>query len=279
MLDVIIDTLKDGLKLLPFLFLTFLIIEYIEHKLNSEKIIKKMRKYGPILGGLLGAFPQCGFSVSATNFYITRVISLGTLIAVYLSTSDEMLPIMLAQGVDGFTIFKIILLKVIIGIIFGIIIDFLLRRKKQNIEIKELCEHENCDCGHSIILSALKHTINILAFLLIISFVINIGFHYLGEELISKIFLKNNPLSSLISSLVGLIPNCGASIIITELYLNGTITFGSAMAGLLTGSGVGILVLFKNNKNLKENMFILLLIYGIGVISGMLIDLVSMFLL
>lgn len=278
MLDVIIDTLKDGLKLLPFLFLTFLIIEYIEHKLDSEKIIKKTRKYGPILGGLLGAFPQCGFGVSVTNFYITRVVSLGTLIAVYLSTSDEMLPIMLAQGVDGFTIFKIILLKVIIGIIFGIIIDLFLRKKQEKIEIKELCEHENCDCGHSIILSSLKHTLNILVFLLIISFILNTGFHYLGEESISKIFLKNNPLSSLISSLVGLIPNCGASIIITELYLNGTITFDSAMAGLLTGSGVGILVLFKNNKNLKENMFILLLIYGIGVISGILIDLISMFL-
>lgn len=278
MLDVIIDTLKDGLKLLPFLFLTFLIIEYIEHKLDSEKIIKKTKKYGPILGGLLGAFPQCGFGVSATNFYITRVISLGTLIAVYLSTSDEMLPIMLATGIDGFTIFKIIALKVIIGIFFGIIIDLFLRRKKQSDEIKELCEHENCDCSHSIILSSLKHTINILAFLLIISFILNTCFHYLGEELISKIFLKNNPLSSLISSLVGLIPNCGSSIIITELYLNGTITFGSAMAGLLTGSGVGILVLFKNNKNLKENMLILLLIYVIGVISGILIDLVSMFL-
>lgn len=276
MMDVIIDTLKDGLKLLPFLFLTFFIIEYIEHKVDSEKIIKKTRKYGPIIGGLLGAFPQCGFGVSVTNFYITRVVSLGTLIAVYLSTSDEMLPIMLAQGIDGFTIFKIISLKVIIGIIFGIIIDFCLRRKKQKIEIRELCEHENCDCSHSIMLSSLKHTLNILVFLLVISFVINIGFHYLGEELISKIFLKNNPLSSLISSLVGLIPNCGASIIITELYLNGTITFGSAMAGLLTGSGVGILVLFKNNKNLKENIYILLLIYGIGVISGILIDLIGM---
>lgn len=276
MLDIIVDTLKDALKLLPFLFLTFLIIEYIEHKVNSEKIIKKMRNYGPFLGGLLGAFPQCGFSVSATNFYITRVISLGTLIAVYLSTSDEMLPIMLAQGVDGFTIFKIISLKVIIGIIFGLMIDFFLRRKKQNIEIKELCDHENCDCSHSIILSSLKHTLNILVFLFIISFVLNTCFYYLGEELISKIFLKNNPLSSLISSIVGLIPNCGASIIITELYLNGTITFGSAMAGLLTGSGVGILVLFKNNKSLKENMFILLLIYLIGVISGILIDLIGM---
>lgn len=278
MLDIVIDTLKDGLKLLPFLFLTFLIIEYIEHKLDSGKIIKKTRKYGPILGGLLGAFPQCGFGVSATNFYITRVISLGTLIAVYLSTSDEMLPIMLAQRVDGFVIFKIVTLKVVIGIFFGIIIDLFLRRKKQNVEIKELCKHENCDCSHSIILSSLKHTINILIFLLIISFILNICFYYLGEELISKIFLRNNPLSSLISSLVGLIPNCGASIIITELYLNGTITFGSAMAGLLTGSGVGILVLFKNNKNLKENMFILLLVYGIGVISGILIDLISMIL-
>ena len=275
-MDIILDTLKDSLKLLPFLFVTFLIIEYIEHKIDNKKIVKASGKFGPVIGSLLGAFPQCGFSASATNFYITRIISLGTLISVYLSTSDEMLPIMLAQGVDSFTIFKIIGLKVLIGMFYGFIIDFILRKKEQIIDIKDLCEQENCDCKHGIILSSLKHTVSTIIFILIISFLLNIGFHYLGEDVISKIFLKNNLLSSFISSLVGLIPNCGASIMITELYLSGSITFGSAMAGLLTGSGVGILILFKNNKNIKENFMILATIYGLGVISGIVIDLIGM---
>lgn len=276
MMDIILDTLKDSLKLLPFLFITFLIIEYIEHKIDNKKIVKILGKFGPIIGGLLGAFPQCGFSVSATNFYITRIISLGTLISVYLSTSDEMLPIMLGQGVDGFTIFKIIGLKVLIGMFCGFIIDFILRKRKQVIDIKDLCEQEHCDCSHGILSSSLKHTVSITFFIIIISFILNMAFYFLGEEFISKIFLKDNLLSSFISSLIGLIPNCGASIMITELYLSGSITFGSAMAGLLTGSGVGILVLFKNNKNLKENFMILGLVYGIGVISGIIIDLIGM---
>ena len=273
MLDIILDTLVDSLKLLPFLFLTFLIIEYLEHKIDNQKIIKTSNKLGPLVGSLLGAFPQCGFSVSATNFYITRIITLGTLISVYLSTSDEMLPIMLAQKVPVGDIIKILLLKVLIGMFFGFIIDFFLRNKKKNIEIKELCEHEHCNCEKGIFLSSLQHTLNIMIFILVITFILNLGFYYLGNEMLSKIFLKNNIFSSFISSLVGLIPNCSASIMITELYLNNTITFGATMAGLLTGSGVGILVLFKNNKNFKENLSILLLIYGIGVASGIIIDL------
>ena len=273
MLDIILDTLVDSLKLLPFLFLTFLIIEYLEHKIDNQKIIKTSNKLGPLVGSLLGAFPQCGFSVSATNFYITRIITLGTLISVYLSTSDEMLPIMLAQKVPVGDIIKILLLKVLIGMFFGFIIDFFLRNKKKNIEIKELCEHEHCNCEKGIFLSSLQHTLNIMIFILVITFILNLGFYYLGNEMLSKIFLKNNIFSSFISSLVGLIPNCSASIMITELYLKNTITFGATMAGLLTGSGVGILVLFKNNKNLKENFSILLLIYGIGVASGIIIDL------
>ena len=276
MIDIILDTLKDSLKLLPFLFITFLIIEYLEHRLNNKKIIKTSGKFGPIIGSFLGVFPQCGFSASATNFYITRIITLGTLISVYLSTSDEMLPIMLAKGMDGITIVKILGLKVLIGMFCGFVIDFILRKKQSRVEIKDLCEHDHCHCEHGIFISALKHTVSILIFIMIISFILNAGFEYLGEDVISKIFLKNNILSSFISSLIGLIPNCGASVMITELYLNGAITFGSAMAGLLTGSGIGILILFKNNKNLKENFAILGIIYSVGVVSGIIIDLIGM---
>lgn len=275
MKEIIIETLVDTLKLVPFLLITFLLIEVIEHKINNKKIITKSGKFGPFIGSILGAFPQCGFSASITNLYATRIVTLGTLIAVYLSTSDEMLPIMLSHNVEISTITKIILIKIFVGMISGFIIDFILRKKEQ-IKIEELCEHEHCHCEHSILLSSLKHTFNIVAFILIISFILNIGFEYFGEGAISKIFLKNNIFSSFISSVIGLIPNCASSVIITELYLSDAITFGSCMAGLLTGSGIGILILFRTNKNIKENIQILFTIYGIGAISGIIIDLIGM---
>lgn len=274
MKEVIIETLVDGIKLLPFLLVTFLLIEWLEHKVNSKKIINKSGKLGPLFGGLLGAFPQCGFSVSATNLYTTRIVTMGTLVAVYLSTSDEMLPIMLSEGIDFSTILKILLTKVVIGVLIGFIID-LIFRKKQKIEIKDLCEEEHCHCEKGIFKSALHHTLSVFGFIIIISFILNILLTYLGEDTLQNLFLKDSIFSPFISSLVGLIPNCASSVAITELYLNGAITFGSAMAGLLTGSGVGLLVLFKYNKNLKENILILGIIYGVGVISGILIDLIG----
>ena len=265
MLEVVIDTLKDSLKLLPFLFLTFLFLEYIEHKTSSKlkKMIEKSGKLGPIIGSFLGAFPQCGFSVVATNLYATRVITLGTLISIYLSTSDEMLPILISEKVDIKIILMIILIKIIAGIIMGILIDLIIRKKDQ----------EHCDCEHSILKSTCKHTFNILFFIMIVTFVLNLGFFYLGEEKLSELFMKNNFFSPFITSLVGLIPNCGASVALTELYLNGAITLGSSLAGLLTGSGVALLVLFKVNKDKLENIKIITLLYSIGVIVGMLVNL------
>lgn len=274
MKEIILDTLIDSLKLVPFLLITFILIEIIEHKINNKKIITSSGKLGPLFGSLLGIFPQCGFGAAITNLYVTRIVTLGTLISVYLSTSDEMLPIMLSNNVEIGIIIKILLIKVFIGMFSGFIIDLLLR-KKEKIEIKELCEHDHCHCEHSIFLSSLKHTLNITIFIIIISFLLNLGFEYLGEETIEKLFLKNNIFSSFISSLIGLIPNCGASVAITELYLNNTISFGSCMAGLLTGSGVAILILFKTNKDIKENFKILFTVYGIGVISGVIIDLIG----
>lgn len=279
MQEIIIDTLIDSIKLLPFLFVAFLIIEYIEHKLNnkSKNIIKKSGKLGPLFGGIFGAFPQCGFSAAATNLYVTRIISLGTLISIYLSTSDEMLPILLSEKAEIKTILLIIILKIIIGMIFGFVIDYILRNKKNNTEeeIKEFCNDEHCHCDHGIIKSSIKHTLNILFFIMLVTFILNLGMFYLGEDRLSQIFMKNQIFGPFISSLVGLIPNCGASVVITELYLKGAITFGSAMAGLLTGSGVSLLVLFKINKNIKENLNILFMVYIIGVFCGMIIDIIS----
>lgn len=271
MKEIIIDTIIDSLKLLPFLFIAFLIIELLEHKIDNKKIVTKSKKVGPLFGSLLGAVPQCGFSVSITNLYATRIVTLGTLISVYLSTSDEMLPIMLSSDVKFSTIMSIILIKVFIGMTAGFIIDFFLR-KKEEVEIKELCEHEHCHCEKGIFGSTIKHTFNILGFIFIITFLLNLGFEYLGEDNIQKIFMKDSLFSPFIASLIGLIPNCGASVVVTELYLNSAISFGSCMAGLLTGSGIGILILFRINKNLKENLKILGLIYSIGAVSGLIIE-------
>ena len=281
MLEIIEETLIDGIKLVPFLFITYLIMEYIEHKTShkAKETIKKSGKFGPLIGGILGIFPQCGFSVSATNLYAARVITLGTLIAVYLSTSDEMLPIFISEQVPILTIIKILAVKLVIGIIAGFLIDFVLRIKNKNKQeeekIVDLCEKEHCHCEHGIIKSTLKHTINIFIFIVIITFVINIAIYFIGEETIAG-FLQNRPiLGPVIAGLIGLIPNCAASVIITQMYLENVITAATMIAGLLVGAGVGLVVLFKTNKGIRENLKITALLYGVGVIAGILIELIG----
>ena len=279
MKEVILDTIIDSLKLIPFLLVAFLIIELLEHKLNNKtkNIIAKSKKVGPIIGSLLGVIPQCGFSVMATNLYITRIITLGTLISIYLSTSDEMLIIMISEKVEISLILKILLIKIFFGIVYGLIIDKIINKKKKDKETNyELCDEEHCDCNHSILLSAIKHTLHITLFIFIITLIINTIFTLLGDNYLSKILLNNSILSPFITSLIGLIPNCSASVILTELYLNSTISLGALIGGLLTSSGSSLLVLIKNNKNKKENLSIILLLYTLGVLSGIIIELISL---
>lgn len=285
MLEIIEDTLMDAVKLLPFLFITYLIMEYIEHKMGekSKNMIRKSGKAGPIIGSILGIFPQCGFSVSATNLYAGRVITLGTLIAVYLSTSDEMLPIFISEAVSPIIILKILGIKLIIGIIAGIIIDLVMqlftsknKLEKEENEIEHICEEEHCHCNEKgIIKSAIFHTLNIFVFIILITFVINIVVHFIGEEVIASWILNKPVIGPIISSLIGLIPNCAASVIITNMYLENVISLGSLISGLLTGAGVGLAVLFKANNKLKENLGIVVLLYAIGVISGIIIELIG----
>ena len=279
MKEVILDTIIDSLKLIPFLLVAFLIIELLEHKLNNKtkSIITKSKKIGPIIGSLLGVIPQCGFSVMATNLYITRIITLGTLISIYLSTSDEMLIIMISEKVEISLILKILLIKIFFGIVYGLIIDKIINKKKKDKETNyELCDEEHCDCNHSILLSAIKHTLHITLFIFIITLIINTIFTLLGDNYLSKILLNNSILSPFITSLIGLIPNCAASVILTELYLKSTISLGALIGGLLTSSGSSLLVLIKNNKNKKENLSIILLLYALGVLSGIIIELISL---
>ena len=277
--EVVKDTLMDVVKLLPFLLIAFLIIELIEHKFNkkSKKIISKSGKLGPFFGSLLGLFPQCGFGVMATNLYVTRVISVGTLIAVYLSTSDEMIPVLLSGKADPLTIIKILAVKFIVGMTVGFIIDFLLRNVNKSEKFDyHLCNDEHCHCENGIIKSAVKHTLSTILFITIAIFLLNTLVFFVGENNISKIFLKDSIFSPFIASLLGLFPNCAASVIISELYLEGAISVGSLIAGLLTGSGVAILLLFKSNKNLKDNLFILITIYLVGAFSGFGIELIKL---
>lgn len=278
MLDIIIDTVIDSVKLVPFLFIAFLFIEMLEHRFNNhtKELIKKSGKFGSLLGAILGAFPQCGFSVMATNLYVTRIISLGTLVSIYLSTSDEMLPILLSHGASIALIIRILLIKVVVGIVCGFLIDLIFQREENKLEDYHICEEEHCHCEEGIIKSSIRHTLNIFIFIFIITFVLNIIMDVFGNEILASIFNSNSFLSPILSGLVGLIPNCGSSVIVTELYLNGVIPLSSAIAGLLTGSGVALLVLFKSNSNFKENMKILLLVYGIGVISGLIIELLEL---
>lgn len=279
MKEVILDTIVDSLKLIPFLLVAFLIIELLEHKLNNKtkNILTKSKKIGPIIGSLLGVIPQCGFSVMATNLYITRIITLGTLISIYLSTSDEMLIIMISEKVEISLILKILLIKIFFGIVYGLIIDKIINKKKKDKETNyELCDEEHCDCNHSILLSAIKHTLHITLFIFIITLIINAIFTLLGDNYLSKLLLNNSILSPFITSLIGLIPNCAASVILTELYLNSTISLGALIGGLLTSSGSSLLVLIKNNKNQKENLSIILLLYTLGILSGIIIELISL---
>ena len=293
MLEIIEETLIDAVKLLPFLFITYLIMEYIEHKMGhkTKSAIKKSGKWGPIIGSILGIFPQCGFSVSATNLYAGRVITLGTLIAVYLSTSDEMLPIFISEAVSPVIILKILGIKLIIGMIAGVILDLfvnlIIKNKNKKIvqqneedseedEIGHMCEEEHCHCNESGILkSAIHHTLSILVFIVLITFIINTVVYFVGEETIAGWILNKPVIGPVIASLIGLIPNCAASVIITNMYLENVISLGSMISGLLTGAGVGLAVLFKTNSKIKENIRIIILLYAIGVISGIMIDLIG----
>lgn len=285
MLEVIEETLIDALKLLPFLFITYLIMEYIEHKISAKtkETIKRSGKLGPLIGSFLGIFPQCGFSVSATNLYSARVISLGTLISIYLTTSDEMLPILISENISTKIIIKILLIKLVIGIIAGFIIDFVIKfmskkDNKNNLEqnvIEDICKHDHCHCENGILVSSVKHTLSILIFIVIITFIINTIIFFIGEDTISDFISNSQILGPIIAGLIGLIPNCASSVILTKLYLENVISVGSMLAGLLVGAGVGLAVLFKTNKHIKENIKIVFLLYLIGVISGIILELVS----
>lgn len=286
--EAALDGLKDGLWSIPVLFLAYLLMELLERsqKLNEGILHGYSRKAGPALGGILGAIPQCGISGAAATLFATGSISVGTMLAVFFATSDEMLPIMLSSLAESDTvslgsIALIVLGKAALGIVLGYLADaLLLRRLRTGKDIHSFCEREHCSCDEeegNVFLSALKHTIKIALLLIVLNIVLNLAFAQIGVERLSGSILNTPVLGELLLGLFGLIPNCSVSVVLTRSYLSGVIGLGGMFAGLLSNAGIGLLVLLRTNKNPKENALIVATLYGLSVVSGIAITLVAQF--
>lgn len=273
-IDAVTDSFMDSVKLLPFLFLTYLAMEYLEHKAGQkmQETIRSAGRGGPAIGSVLGIFPQCGFSTVASNLYAGRIITTGTLLAIFLSTSDEMLPIMISESVRVSVILRILAVKVVVALAAGFAVDFLCRRKQRKMQIEHLCEQHHCHCENGIWKSALHHTVEIFLYITVISLALNLLIGWIGEDVLGSLFLNHPVVGELVAALLGMIPNCASSVAITQLYLNGVLSAGAMIAGLLSGSGVGLLVLFRVNDDHWENCRILGLLYGIGVAGGIAVN-------
>ena len=275
--EVILHGLLDTLTLIPFLFLTYLLMEFIEHKATGKTtaFIKRAGSLGPLPAALLGAIPQCGFSAAAANLYTGRVITLGSLVAVFLSTSDEMLPVLLSGGFPLTDALIIVSYKALVAVAVGFAVDGVLRlfgKGKEEINIDELCDADDCHCERGILHSALHHTITTGLFLFLVTLFINAVIFFVGEDALAMLMYNKPFISHAIAAVFGLIPNCAASVTLATFASEGLITAGTMMAGLFSGSGVGILVLFKINKNLKQNLAITALLVASGFIFGLLAD-------
>lgn len=342
----------DTLKLVPFLFVTYLAMEALEHYASSKSIaaVRRAGTAGPVIGALLGVVPQCGFSAAAATLYSARVITLGTLFAVFLSTSDEMLPIMIAAQAPVEFIVEVLAIKALCGLIAGFAIDAVLRLRHHAAEamrIHDLCERDHCGCddendapfalsdmrqeygegvagraddsdggllhgeereveracasgerlehshdhthdhehghdhahdhshshGHAhgfaaIAKSSLVHTLQVTLFIFLVSLALEVVIDGVGEEALAALISDNSSLSVVVSAIVGLIPNCAASVVITELYLEGALSSGAMLAGLLVSAGVGLLVLFRANRPMRENFLIAAGLVACGAVFG-----------
>ena len=289
-LHVLEHSALDTLELVPLLFVTYLAMEAIEHSASAHvrTAVERSGKAGPVVGALLGALPQCGFSAMAATLYAGRVVTVGTLVAVVLSTSDEMVPVFLAHQEPLGRLAAIMGVKVAIGLVVGLVVDALLRAWHRagdgRVHIRELCEREHCHCDDdhdhahehahgrwSIVRSALVHTVQVTLFILVVTFVFGLAIEYVGQDALGAL-LANHPVrATFVSALVGLIPNCAASVAITELYLDGVLATGPMLAGLLASGGVGLLVLWRTNADARQNALITAFVYVVAVGVGLLV--------
>jgi len=279
---ILLHSLLDTLKIVPFLFLSYLLMEYLEHRSDGklERMLRRSGRVGPLIGGTLGVLPQCGFSAAAVGLYTGRIITAGTLIAVWLSTSDEMLPILISEGASLPFILKVLGFKLAVGMLAGFVIDLcaaLIRKRRHkeapSPQIEEFCEREHCRCEEHYFLSALRHTARTTLFILLITLALNLVIHGFGEDKLASLLLNRPVIGNLLAATVGLIPNCASSVVLTELYLQGVITVGSMLSGLLVNAGIGLALLFRNNRPVRDSLRILLLLWCIGAATGILVDL------
>ncbi len=284
--EAALDGLKDGLWSIPVLFLAYLLMEALERsrRFNEGLLHGFSRKAGPALGGLLGIVPQCGISGAAATLFSTGSITVGTMLAVFFATSDEMLPIMLSSltgdgGPGVKSILFIVLTKALLGVALGYLADLLLRRFiRTGKDIHSFCEREHCACDEeegSIFLSALKHTLRIAVMLILVNFALNLLFLFIGVEKLSGTILSRPVIGEALLGLFGLIPNCSVSVVVTESYLSGVLGLGGLFAALLSNAGIGLLVLVRTNKNPKENVAIIVTLYVLSVLAGTAVGLLT----
>ena len=282
-LDVLAESLVDTAKMLPFLFLAYLFIEYVEtrHGERIEALLAGGGRWGAVPGAVLGCVPQCGFSAIASNFYASRVITLGTLMAVYLATSDEAIPLLVSMPAYWDKLALLMGIKVVYAIFVGFMLDFVLRKALPRSlrggytgHADEVDCHEEHEETSSIFLAALRHTLEIFVFILLFSFLIGLIFESVGEDAITGILGGMGIFQPMLTALVGLVPNCAASVLLAQLYMEGVITFGSLFAGLTAGAGVGLAVLWRVNPSWKQNLFMTGLLWAVGAAAGMVLQLI-----
>lgn len=276
LLHAVEHTFEESIAIIPILFVTYILMEWLEHKAKDKSLnmIRFSGKLGPLAGGIVGIIPQCGFSGAASSFYAAHSITLGTLMAVFMATSDEMLPILISAAMEPSVIAKILIVKCAAGVACGYLVDILYKRrpKIEANHIHDFCEQEHCECEKGILGSAVKHTLSIFVLIFVVSILAHLLVHYAEDHnIILANSIWNHPVAGhLLAGLVGLIPNCAASVLITELYVAGVIDIGIMMTGLFVNAGIGLVVLFKVNHHMKENLAITGILYILGVVAGIL---------
>lgn len=278
MKDVLLDSLYDSLKVLLFVFIIYVILSFFEDKLSHSKVFSKNNKFSPLIGSLFGLVPQCGMSVLASDMYIKRHITVGTLLAVFISCSDEALPIMLAHSGGAKWAGLVILVKFILGFIVGFLVDMVYKPKDEieegvDNEIHTGCCHHHIDDEeenrwHKHLVHPLIHSVKLFIYVFVVNIIFGMIVYFVGENSISNFLSTNKYITPLLSSIVGMIPNCASSVIITELYLSSGLSFGALISGLIMNAGLGMVVLLKNKSMIKKTLFIWLILFLTSLICG-----------
>lgn len=297
-LDVVIDALKDTAELIPFLFATYVVISLLDLFASDKTTaaIQRAGHAGPLIGGVLGVVPQCGFSAMGASLYADRIVSLGTFVAVILSTSDEMLPLLLAEHVEVGLLARILVTKAVLGVILGFAIDLVLRAVLGRTSLAGVDESDageeqdedaefdpsaySCDCGCGepltrgqtawwVVVNSAYRTFQVVVFIFVVSVLLNALIALVGEDALASFLSGNAVVATLVSGFVGLVPNCAASVVLTQLYIDGVLGFAPMIAGTLVAGGAGYLVLFRMNGNMRENAAIVGIVYALGVCAGL----------